>query len=228
MPRPTLAAAALAAAALLPVGLAAQSPVSVTAQLALKSDYLFAGIPFATAEVTQATLSVGADALTVNGYAVYDHDAEIVSEADLYGDYYVQLSPMVGAFAGAALYSFKIGDAWESTPELYAGAVLAVPLNPTVYVAHDFDLGDGTHAALLLSHQIPLTEDGVSLGFGGTLDYNDGYYSPISAFSYMDLAVALEIPVGPVTVSPLVMVQRAIDDSFVDEEVFGLTASYTF
>lgn len=228
MPSPTLSTATLMATALLPIGLAAQSPVTVSAQLALKTDYLFAGIPFATGAVTQATVSVGASGLTVNGFAVYDHDTETVSEADLYGDYYAQLSPAVGVFAGAALYSFKIVDAWDSTPEVYAGVGFTAPLSPTLYVAHDFDLGNGTHATLLLSHSVSVSEAGATLTFGGSLDYNDGYYTAISGFSYADLGVALEIPVGPVLVTPLVVVQAGIDATFVDEEYFGLSASYTF
>ena len=44
----------LAVLASLPLGLAAQSPVSVSAQLDFKTKYLFAGIPFAADEVTQA------------------------------------------------------------------------------------------------------------------------------------------------------------------------------
>ena len=220
--------AALASAVFLAPGLAAQDTATITAELGYRSDYLFAGIPFAEGGVTQATVSVGVSSFTVNGFAVFDHELGGMSEADIYGDWYVQASPLVGAFVGAGLYTFKIAGEWESTPELYAGLVLSTPLSPTLYVAHDFDLGDGTHAMLLLSHAVPLGESGTTLNLGGRLDYNDGYYTTISAFSFADLAVTLDVPLGPVTVTPLIRIQRAIHETFVHEEVFGLTASYTF
>lgn len=215
--------------ALFPLGLAAQSPVTVTGQLGYRSHYLFAGIPFAAEGVTQATLTAASGSLTLNGFGVFDHDAGEVSELDLYGDYYVQAAPMLGVFFGGALYSFNILDEWETTPELYAGVVLTALLNPTLYFAHDFDLGDGTHVTLMVSHELTVDEEsGVTVEFSGNLDYNDGYYSAISAFSYFDVGVTVGIPVGSVTLSPMLALQRGIDDTFVDEEVLGVTASYLF
>lgn len=226
--------AALFAAAVLAQGVTAQSVATVTAELAYKSKYLFAGIPFAADDVTQARVTVGVGSLTLNGFSVYDLDASKVTEADVYGDYYMQLGPAVGAFVGGALYNFKLVDGWEATPELYGGLVFTAPLNPVLYAAHDFDLGDGTHVTLMLSHDVPLGESGLSLGLAGNIDYNDGYYSTVSGFSYADLSASLGIPVGPVTISPMVLVQRLLDDAFTDgafienQELFGVSAAFTF
>lgn len=138
------------------------------------------------------------------------------------------MAPALGLFAGGALYSFKYATGWESAPELYGGLVLTAPLSPTLYVAHDFDLGDGTHAMLMVSHSVPLGTGGATLDLAGNVDYNDGYYTEISGFSYADIGASIGIPVGPLTVSPLVIIQLAIDDTFIDEEVFGVRASMTF
>lgn len=214
--------------AVLPQDLHAQSPVTVSAQAEFKTKYLFAGIPFAADEVTQAKVTIGRGAFTLNGFSVYDHDASDVTEGDVYGDYYTQLSPRVGAFVGAAVYNFKIADEWELTPEVYAGLVLSAPLNPTLYFAHDFDLGDGNHFMLTLSHEIPLGIGGATLSLAGNIDYNNDYYRDGSDFSFADVVVYLGIPVGPLTVSPMFQLQRGIDDDFTDEEVFGIKASMVF
>lgn len=207
----------------------ARAQVTVTGEVAYRSKYLFAGIPFAADDVTQVRLSVGSGALTLNGLAVWDHDADDVTEADLWGDWYAQASPTVGIFVGAALYNFRIGDDWEETPEVYGGLVFTAPLNPVLYVAHDFDLGDGTHAALLLSQDVPIGDTGATLSLGGTLDYNDGYYLPeVSGFSYVDVSASVGFPFGPLTIAPLFLLQRGIDDAFPDEELWGVTATVTF
>jgi len=221
---------AIAAVGLLPIGISAQ-PATVSAELAFRSKYLFAGIPFAAEQVQQAKVTVVAGSFTVNAFSVYDIDASDVTETDIYGDYYFQAAPKVGIFLGGALYRFKIEGVWESTPELYGGVVISAPLNPTLFVAHDFDLGDGTHAMLMLSHSVPLGDSGVTLDLAGNVDYNAEYYTTASGLSFVDVSAAIAIPVGPLTVSPMFLIQRRLDDAFLvvpDEELFGVTASFTF
>jgi hypothetical protein len=225
-------------------GVAAQT--SITAEVAFKSRYLFAGIPFATVAdgaVTQGTLTVSrtvgsAGAVSLYGFGVLDHESENLIERDFYADYYHQVSDLVGVFVGGALYNFLLpkqagGTYWELTPEAYGGIVLATLLSPTLYVAHDFDLGDGTHATLTLSHAVDLGDSGASLTLIGNMDYNAEYYATSKGLSYADIGAALAVPLGPVTVTPSFVVQRRLDDAFesdfvVDEEVFGIAASYTF
>jgi hypothetical protein len=216
-----------------PVAASAQSPVTWSVELPFRSKYLFAGIPFAAEQVQQAQVSAAVGSFTINGFGVYDVDASDVTEADVYADYYSQLSPGVGAYVGGALYSFKLATGWESTPELYAGLVFTAPLNPILAVAHDFDLGDGTRVTASLSHPVPLGEGGAVLTLGADADYNSEYYTADSGISYVDAHASIGIPVGAVTISPMVLIQRRVDDDFaddfiVDEEVFGITASFTF
>lgn len=219
-----------------PDTLEGQSPITTTAELNVLSDYFFAGIPFASGAVSQARVSVATPGgFTFNAFSVYDYDANDITEFDLYGDYYTQLAPAVGLFVGAALYNFDLGTSWEATPEVYGGLVFTAPLNPTLYVAHDFDLGDGTHATFMLSHSAPLGTSGATLDLAGNLDYNSDYYVDFSGFAYADLGASLGIPVGPITVSPSFVLLLALDDEFqtqagIDdaESVFGLSATATF
>jgi len=210
--------------------LAAQGPpVVVSADLDFKTRYLFAGIPFAADEVGQATVTVGRGGLTFNAFTVYDVDASDVTEADIWGDYYAQVSPLLGAFVGAALYNFKIAGAWEATPEVYGGLTLATPLTPTLYFARDFDLGDGSHVTFSLSQAVPLGAGGATLTAAGNVDYNDDYYLPGSSFAYADVSLSLGIPVGNMTLSPMILLQRALDeDRFEDFEVGGLNVHIVF
>ncbi len=227
-PRPLEFFTFLTVLASMPFGLDAQSPVSVSGALDFKTKYLFAGIPFAAEEVTQATITVATGAFTFNAFSVYDIDASDVTEGDIWGDYYAQLSPGVGLFVGAALYNFKIAGEWDPTVEGYAGLVFTLPLTPTLYFAHDFDLGDGNHFILSLAHSVPLGASGATLDFAGDLDYNNNYYTSNSGFSFVDFAVSVGIPAGPLTISPTVLIQRNIDDLFTDEEVFGVKAAFVF
>ena len=235
-PSAALVLALVLVGAAAPDTLEGQSPVTTTAELNALSDYFFAGIPFATGAVSQATVSVATPGgFTFNAFSVYDFDASAVTEFDLYGDYYTQVAPTVGLFVGAALYNFDLGTSWEGTPEIYGGLVFTAPLNPTLYVAHDFDLGDVTHATLMLSHSAPLGASGATLDLTGNLDYNNDYYIDFSGFGYADVGASMGIPVGPVTVSPSFVLLLALDNDFqlqtgIDdtETIFGVSATATF
>ncbi len=215
-----------------------QAQVSVTADVAVKSRYLFAGMVFWKGPMTQPKLTLsttsGNGTLTVNGGAVYMHgDYNELMELDVWGDYYHQLSDQIGAYVGAGYYNFKhflVEDEYAGSPELYGGLVLYVPLTPSVYIAKDFDLTEGTHVTFSLSHPLALAENGTSLTFTGNLDYNHEYYRPDSGFSYADLTATLALPFGPLTVSPMVAVQAAIADDgyFGDWGIFGISASMGF
>lgn len=213
-----------------------QSPVTTTVELNALSDYFFAGIPFAPGAVSQARVSVATPGgLTLNAFSVYDYDAGDITEVDVYGDYYTQVAPTLGLFVGAALYNFDLATGWESTPEVYGGLVLTAALNPTLYVARDFDLGDGTHATLMVSQSLPLGTGGATFDLAGNLDYNDGYYVDFSGFAYADVGASVGIPAGPVTIRPSFTLLLALEDGFqgeagIDdtETVFGVSASATF
>lgn len=218
----------------------AQSPAAVTAELGYRSRYLFAGVPFVAGNVLEGTVTVEAGSLTMAGNTVYGSDGGEVIEADVWGDYQFQPTPAIGAFLGASYYSFLTleddgSTVWEGTPELYMGVVLTAPLTPTLTVAHDFDLGDGTHATLSLYESFPIGSSPLSLDVGGDLDYNHRYYVEIDGFSYADLWVSVNVSLGALTLSPVALFQFGLDEStflgepnFPDEQVYGVTATVTF
>ena len=130
------------------------------------------------------------------------------------------------------LYNFLISDVWETTYELYAGLSLDAPLSPTLHVARDFDLGDGSRAYLQLSQGIPLGLTGPRVNFAGRVEYNADYYTESSGLAYADFVVSTDFGFGPITITPALTIQRQLDDAFTgfidDEEVFSVAASFGF
>ncbi len=158
-----------------------QAQGSVTADVAVTSRYLFAGMVFWAGPMTRPKLTVSATSgngtFTVNGGAVYMHgDFNELMELDLWGDYYHQINDQVGAYVGAGYYNFKhflVADEYAGSPEIYGGLVLYVPLTPSIYVARDLDLTKGTHVTFSVSHPVSVTENGASLTFEGNLDFDE-------------------------------------------------------
>jgi hypothetical protein len=213
---------------------AAQAPVWGSIELPFRSRYLFAGTAFGVEDVQQGELSIGVGGFSASGFAVYELELNDFIEADLSVEYYHQVVEAVGVFVGGSLYHFDLGPelGWEGTHELHGGVAISVPLRPSLYVAHDFDLGDGTHATLELSQGIPLGGGGLALELGGSVEYNAHYYTDDSGFAYFDLSSAVAIPLGAVVISPIYIVQRRLDSVFEyaipDAEVWGITASVVF
>lgn len=205
-----------------PATTAAQAGVSVETRAL--SRYLFAGLPFSSDWVGQAQVTVTASGFTFNGYANYDFDTEELNELDVWGDYFHAFNDVVGAYIGAGLYNFKnvveVGE-FSATPEIYGGVAFFTVLNPTIYVAHDFDLGDGTHGYASLSHSVPVGT--VTLTATGRLAYNADYWRDGSGFSYTDLNVSAGVPFGIFTLAPSVAFVGALDDEdFIDVVVWGV------
>ena len=218
-------------AAALVVGIASLWPsvseaqVGVSVETRALSRYLFAGLPFSTGWVGQGQVVVTASGFTFNGYANYDFDTEEINELDIWGDYFHTFSDVFGGFIGAGLYNFKnvveVGE-FSATPEIYGGLAFFTVLSPTLYIAHDFDLGSGTHGYASLSHGVPV---GIAtLTATGRLAYNADYWRDGSGFSYTDLNVAAAIPFGVFTVAPSVAFVAALDeDDFIDVVVWGVS-----
>ncbi len=207
---------------------AAQVGFSVEARTL--SRYLFAGLPFSTGWVGQGQAVLTAGNFTFNGYTNYDFDTEELNEIDIWGDYFHTFSDVFGGFIGAGLYNFKnvveLGE-FSATPELYYGLSFFTVLSPTLYVAHDFDLGSGTHAYASVAHDVPVGV--VTLTGTGRLAYNAKYWREGSGFSYADLNIAAGVPFGVFTFTPSVAFVGALDkDDFIDVVVWGASLRADF
>lgn len=206
------------------------TPVTLGAALEFRTRYLFAGIPFSSGAVVNGGIKLGYGGLTLNALTNYDLELEEINEGDVWGDYYHQFNALLGGFVGAALYNFKFLGEWHSTPELYAGLVLAVPGTPTLYFARDFDLTTGDHTVLTLTHAIPAGN--VSVRATGRVEFNNGYYRDFNvryqgedaSFSYADLSISVPVVLGRLTITPMAVFLAALADDFEDRVVGAVNA----
>lgn len=171
-----------------------------------------------------------ADALTLSGFAVWDWETSQFSEADLYAEVFGEATPLLGYYLGGVFYNFLLGESWDQSYELYGGLTLTAPLSPTLHVAHDFELGDGTRAFLQLSHGVPLGGEGPTFTLAARVEYNDRYYTEASGLAYADLIGVVEFDLGPLTLTPAATIQRQLDEAFAgsidDGEVFSIAAAF--
>ena len=220
-----LSAVALATA-LFAHDVASQAPVSGAAEVGVRNRYLVAGLPFAEGAVTHARAHVAGSGFLLGGLAVYDHELGALGEADIFGEVGAALGSGALVSAGLAINNFNFVDEWETTAEAYVVVSLIAPLQPSLMVAHDFDIGDGGHALLSLRHDVDL---GVAnVGVSSHLDYSRGYYSNVSGLSFGDVGLDVSIPLGRVTLIPFVSMQRAIAGELDDQEVFGVSGAIDF
>lgn len=193
------------------------NPVTISADVLYGTRYLFAGIPFSGGGVFQPHVAVGASSFTFNFFSNYDLDTDEFNEFDIYADYFTMLSDIVGGYVGAALYNFKhVEQAGEFslTPEIYAGLSIFTTLTPSIYVAHDFNVGDGTHVYLSLTHGVPVGS--VTVSGTGRIEYNADYWRDGSSFGFADFNVSVDVPVGSFTVAPFMVFQAGLHDDFDD------------
>lgn len=200
-------------------------PVTLGADLDYRSRYLFAGVPFSTGGVMQGQIDLNYGSWTFHAFTNYDFDTEEINEGDVWGDYYHQFNDKLGGFIGGAAYSFKFASGWDMTPEIYGGLVLYVTGTPTLYYARDFDLTNGDHTVLTLTHGIPAGTN-VTVQATGRIEYNNGYYRDGSSFSYADLNVSVPIALGKVTITPMVILVGALADDFEDRVIGGVKAHF--
>lgn len=88
---------------------------------------------------------------------------------------------------------------------------------------------DGGYHNLALTYELPLKDDW-SVGFLGDVAYNDGQFGVDHDWSHSTLGVSLNIPVGPVQITPFVNYQFSFEDTVnPDDEVYGgVTATFSF
>lgn len=207
-----------------------EGPVSVSVRLDYMSRYLFSGLAFSSGSVLSTGFSLGYNGFTLNGYSIYDVDADEVSEGGIFADYYYQYGESAGVYAGAANFNYKNYNEpgkWASTYEFNAGLVTSLPGNPALHYARDFSLSeDGQTVRLALSHDVPA--GAVTFTGSGNIVYNDNYYRNGSNLSHFELSLSMTAPAGRFTLTPTVTYQQAIADDFENYLVGFLTLKGDF
>lgn len=202
---------------LLCVALAVSGGMWGSADLSVRSGYLFRGVMYVDAPVLEPSVTLGASGFSTTLWG----SMELTDEND-YGDEYGTAS---GEFTEVDLildYTRDLGAFWvyggigkywypntgyESSSELYLAAGPIVPLSPALSLYRDLEGSEGLYASLTLTQGIPLRclqpEAGLNLGYGNRKHNSSIYGVDRSAFADLTLSLAVPFEVsGSVTVTP--------------------------
>ena len=220
----------------------AATPLTLEAEVALFSRYVWRGQRLTDDPVFQPDVTVGWGDVSLNVWASMDltdvngNELEF-SEVDFTLEVGREITTepcSVRLFGGAILYTFP-NTAFDSTLELFAGIALGVPLAPSLTVYQDVQEIDGTYVELGLHHDVALPLGrlslGAALGWGGE-SYNDGYWG-VRAAGLNDLRVTAGWPVELEgwTIEPSIAFSALLDDDVrrsaakSDLWIFGVTVA---
>lgn len=154
------------------------SPVEVSADISVNSQYLWRGFLLDDDPVMQQGIYVGAYGFTASLWGSFDigGDDDLNSDEVDYVIDYTREFDKLSLSVGCTYYDFPSADTFSR--EFYAGAGLDVFLSPTLVWYHDYGDedsggGDGDYIALGLSHSFPLGTSSVTLDLSGHAGYNN-------------------------------------------------------
>ncbi len=167
--------------------IASAESISVSTTVGFESRYVFRGIEFAETSV-QPAINIGYGNFYGGAWfnlPVGDDDLVVTpggEELDLFAGYSAPLNDVITYDIGVTYYTFPdlasgFFDIFEedgdglgaNTIEPYFGLSFAVPLEPSVYVYHDF-MFDTTTIQGSASYSVPLAEK-TSFDLGGSIGY---------------------------------------------------------
>jgi hypothetical protein len=174
----------------------AQSPAERHFELAAAavSRYVFGGLTFSDEPVIHPSFSASAGGFRLTAFGTWYSDPGELLEADLFLEYATERGRW-SLYGAVSRYHFDLGQGWEGTTELYAGAGWDGPLQPSLAVTEDFDLGDGGLVEASIGHSPKLGARRLEASL--TLAHNRHYYSDLTGLSHLELALEMELPLGP-------------------------------
>ena len=156
----------------------AETELSISADAAVYSKYVWRGFKLDDDPVFQSGATVGVYGLSLNIWGSMDIDNEDGANSEEF-DYTLDYT------YEAEEYSISIGHIWYTFPpsdakstEIYIGGSINTLLSPTLTWYHDYGDeedggGDGNYIIFELSHSFALPESAISIDLGGSLGYND-------------------------------------------------------
>jgi hypothetical protein len=157
------------------------------------SRYVFGGLTFSDEPVIHPSLKATAGGFELTAFGTWYTDTDELLEADLFLEYGTQRGRLA-LYGALSRYHFELEDGWSGTTEVYAGVGWDGPLQASLSITEDFDIGDGGLIELALAQALALGSQ--ALGASLTLTYNRHYYSALSGLSHLELAVEMELPLG--------------------------------
>jgi hypothetical protein len=124
--------------------------------------------------------------------------------------------------AGYINYYYPTADVDRWTNELYLGADISVPLNPSVRVYQDVHRGSGTYVSVGVSHEVTIGATGLSVTPSAVLGYNNGQWVEGSGWSDLSVGVLVAVPLGRhADASASVSYSRSLNQDWFPSKAWG-------
>ncbi|MBW2967741.1 hypothetical protein KY362_04595, partial [Candidatus Woesearchaeota archaeon] len=182
--------------------------ITLSGSISYNSVYYMRGLQFSEGPVLQTLDAVNYRSLTFILFGNLDLEQEAINEVDLVFDFRRD----VGRFsvnAGYALFLYPGADPGRSM-EIYGGIGITSPLQFGVFVAYDFEAGDGLYVEFRAGYDIeaePLT-----LSLSTAIGLNSGYWREGDGYNLeFRAALPVDIP-GPLTVVPTVIYSQGLTE----------------
>ncbi len=159
-------------------GILVNSPLEVSADVAVNSKYIWRGFTLDDDPVMQQGIYASAYGFTVSMWGSFDIKTDDSLDSDEV-DYAIDYTYDAGKFslsAGYTYYDFPASDLHSQ--EFYIGTTLNTLLSPSLTWYRDFGDedsggGDGDYIVLALSHSLPLGKSPITLDLSGHVGYNN-------------------------------------------------------
>lgn len=180
---------AILAASVAGASFASAEDLSISSTFGWESDYVFRGVQLAD-DYFAPSVDLSYGGLYTGVWAALPVDHVFDNEVDVYGGYGMSLNEMVSLDFGFTYYTYPNSeddffDSDVNTFETYAGASFEVPLSPSIYVFHDWDLDAWTFEGSL-GHSFEVSDVaavdvGAFLGHVDASGADEYYYYGVSA-----------------------------------------------
>ncbi len=221
-------------------GILQDSPVGVSADIAINSKYIWRGFTLDDDPVMQQGIYVSFYGFTLSVWSSLDMKGKDDLDSDEvdYGVDYTYETDKFSLSAGHTSYNFPEIDG--KSREYYLGLGLNIPLSPTLTWYHDYGKeekggGNGDYTVLSLSHSIALGTSPVTLDLSGSVGYNNKLFIEGKGGDY-NVGIGLSIPLTEnFTLSPNINysvpfgdLKKSSDGDQEEKFYGGITLSFNF
>jgi hypothetical protein len=202
---------------------AAAPAVTIGASAAVVSAYVWRGFVLIDEVSVQPSVWLKMGGLTLTSWVNVSPGVEgdAFTEHDFTLDYTRSVG-RVALSAGYINYFFVSLDEDRFTNELYVGATVSGPLNPSLRVYQDVQQGSGTYVSFGVSQAVPLGSKGPTITPSAVLGYNNNQWVDGSGWSDLSVGATLAFPVnGHLDLSASANYSRSLNKDWFPSKFWG-------
>lgn len=221
-------------------GLLAETPVSITTDMAINSDYVWRGFLLDEDVVMQPGIYISGGGFTFSLWSSFDMQSDDALDSDEV-DYSIDYTKDFKGYSlsvGLTYYDFPEADTYSR--EFYVGVVFDTFLSPSITWYHDFGNessggGHGDYLHFAIAHSIPFGQNGITLDLNAGIGFNQHLFIEGTGGDFA-LGAGLNIPLNKnVTITPNFTYSlpfgdmKDSDDGNQDNELYtGVTIAYHY